>query len=189
VKAGRLARLEIESKFGSLLDDFKDNGGHLLGICNGFQILLELNLLPGGSLVQNVNRRFICKWVSLELASSNERYFGQLPDTFELPIAHMEGRFVTDGKAEQYRENGLVPLTYGDNPNGSELGIAGLQDETGRVLGMMPHPERFLRREHHYTTDWDEDDTWGWGYYFFQSLYESVENSREVSPDRAARSR
>ncbi len=178
VKAGRLARLEIEAKLGTLLEDFKRDGGSILGICNGFQILLELGLLPEGSLVQNRNRRFLCQWVRLELGASNPEYFDRLPERFELPIAHMEGRFVTsDEKAEDYLDEGLVPLKYVDNPNGSEAAVAGLQDGTGRVLGIMPHPERFLRREHHYSPEWDVDDTWGWGYAFFRSAFESVRSS------------
>lgn len=184
VKAGRLARLETEGKLGDALETFRDEGGFLLGICNGFQILLELGLLPEGSLVQNDTRRFICKWTSLEKIESNSMLLNGLPDRFELPIAHMEGRFVSDGRAEEYRERGLVPLRYEDNPNGSEAGIAGLTDETGRVLGMMPHPERFLAPKHHYSTDWDERDH-GWGYYLCQSLYESVVEGREEQETEA----
>ncbi len=176
VKAGRLARLETEAKLGDALETFRDEGGFLLGICNGFQILLELGLLPEGSLIQNETRRFICKWTSLEKIGSNSMFLNGLPDRFELPIAHMEGRFVSGGRAEKYRKEGLVVLRYEENPNGSEDGIAGLRDRTGQVLGMMPHPERFLEPNHHYSTDWDNREH-GWGYYFFQSLYESVVES------------
>lgn len=179
VKAGRLARLETEAKLGNLLHDFRDDGGYLLGICNGFQILLELGLLPEGSLVRNDSRRFICRWEGLEEEASNPRFLAQLPENFELPIAHMEGRFVSDSRADGYLEEGLVPLRYAGNPNGSEQRIAGLQDESGRVLGMMPHPERFLEPKHHYAPDWNEADR-GWGYYFFRSLYESIAGDRPV---------
>jgi phosphoribosylformylglycinamidine synthase len=180
VKAGRLARLETQARLGDQLTSFRDEGGYLLGICNGFQILLELGLLPEGSLVQNESRRFICRWTPLEQVGTNEVFLNGLPDRFELPIAHMEGRFVSGGRSEEYIEDGLVPLQYAENPNGSEAGIAGLRDETGRVLGMMPHPERFLAPKHHYSTDWNERDH-GWGFYLFQSLYESVVEDVEQS--------
>ncbi|MFB6344438.1 MAG: phosphoribosylformylglycinamidine synthase I [bacterium] len=175
IQAGRLARLEIERKLQSVLSDFRDEGGYLLGICNGFQILQELDLLPEGSLIQNESRRFICQWTGLEVQRSNDVFLTDLPDNFELPIAHMEGRFVTaDGNAQLYIDEGLVSLRYRDNPNGSEARIAGLRDRTGRVMGLMPHPERFLRRSDHYTSDWDEAE-WGWGYYFFKSLRDTIE--------------
>ena len=79
-----------------------------------------------------------------------------------------------DGRCEEYLAQGLVALTYGEDINGSSCAIAGIQDESGRVLGLMPHPERFLIREHHYDPDWDGDDEWGWGYYFFKSIHERI---------------
>lgn len=183
VKAGRFARLEIESKLGNLLDEYRRDGGRLLGICNGFQILIELGLLPESSLIQNEQRRFICKWVSLEVRAQNNQFLSKVPEQFELPIAHMEGRFVTEGMAENYLKEGYVPLLYRNNPNGSERGIAGLQDETGRVFGLMPHPERFLWRRHHYSSDWDTRE-FGWGYYFFESIFEAVKNERDSEKRR-----
>lgn len=174
IQAGRLARLEIERKLRTVLDEFHERGGFLLGICNGFQILLELDLLPDGSLIQNTSRRFVCRWSGLEIETPGDVFLDGVPDRFELPVAHAEGRFVTaDERANEYIEDGLVALRYTDNPNGSEADIAGLRNETGRVMGLMPHPERFLYASDHYSTDWAEAEH-GWGYYFFQSLYESV---------------
>lgn len=185
IQAGRLARLEIERKLDGVLEEFHDKGGYLLGICNGFQILLELGLLPEGSLIRNTSRRFNCRWTPLEIQDSKEIYLDGLPARFELPIAHAEGRFVTaDDSGKQYIDDGLVPLRYTDNPNGSEADIAALRDVTGRVFGLMPHPERFLYASDHYATDWEEAER-GWGFYFFQSLYQSVTGGR-VSPEAAA---
>ena len=90
-------------------------------------------------------------------------------------MAHAEGRFVApEGRCEEYLSQGLVALTYGEDINGSSCAIAGIQDESGRVLGLMPHPERFLYKAHHYDPVWDGDDVWGWGYFFFKSIHERI---------------
>lgn len=175
IMAGRLAQLETERRLGHALHDFRARGGYLLGICNGFQILTKLGLLPEGSLIHNTSGRFVCRWVTLRKQSGDNLFLDGLPETFELPVAHAEGRFVAPGNAaERYLAEGLVALTYGEDVNGSSCAIAGLQDRDGRVFGLMPHPERFLWRSHHYDPDWDGDDTWGWGYYLFQSIYKSI---------------
>lgn len=182
VMAGRLAKLVTEQKVGATLKEFRDNGGYLLGICNGFQILTQLDLLPAGSLVENTSARFQCQWVTLQNRAPQSPFLSRLPETFEFPIAHAEGRLVT-AKAEEaraYLESGAAALTYTSDVNGSFEQIAGLQDESGRVFGLMPHPERFLHREDHYDPDWvdrgggEKDQKWGSGYYLFRSLYESV---------------
>ncbi len=176
VMAGRLAQLETERKLGDALTAFRDRGGYLLGICNGFQILTKLGLLPDGSLIHNTSGRFICRWVELEKRGVDNPFLGGLPDTFELPIAHAEGRFVAPGDApDRYLAEGLVALTYGSDVNGSSCAIAGLSDSTGRVLGLMPHPERFLWKSHHYDPDWESPDgEWGMGYYMFKSIHDTI---------------
>ena len=176
VMAGRLAQLEAERKLGDSLKIFRDNGGYMLGICNGFQILTKLGFLPQGSLINNTSGRFICRWVGLKREVSNNPFLKGLPDTFELPVAHAEGRFIAPGElAGEYLEKGLVALTYMDDINGSSSAIAGLMDETGRVLGLMPHPERFLWASNHYDPDWEGDRSdLGWGYMMFQSIYETI---------------
>ncbi|MEM9284027.1 MAG: phosphoribosylformylglycinamidine synthase I [Verrucomicrobiota bacterium] len=185
VMSGRLARLVTEQKIGDGLKKFHDKGGFLLGICNGFQILTELDLLPEASLVENTSGRFQCQWVTLRNHASDSPFLKGLPETFEFPIAHAEGRLVTsdEAQAKQYCEQGLAALTYEDEVNGSFSSIAGLQDKTGRVFGLMPHPERFLKKEDHYDPDWSDprggDENWGSGYYLFRSLYESVTSSSQ----------
>lgn len=185
VMAGRLAKLVTEQKVGDTLKEFRDNGGYLLGICNGFQILTQLDLLPAGSLVENTSGRFQCQWVTLQNRAPQSPFLSGLPETFEFPIAHAEGRLVTGDAAEaaEYIRSGAAALTYATDVNGSFEQIAGLQDETGRVFGLMPHPERFMRQEDHYDPDWssgrDGEESRGSGYYLFRSLYDSVTSPTE----------
>ena len=179
VMAGRLAQLVSEQRLGDSLKRLRDNGGYLLGICNGFQILTRMGLLPEGSLIHNSSGRFQCNWVTLKKNSQKDSPFLRgLPDEFELPIAHAEGRFVTKNasEAETLVADGFGILTYTEDVNGSFNQIAGLQDESGRVLGLMPHPERFLWKEHHYDPDWKNEDGGerGSGYYLFRSIFEEI---------------
>lgn len=174
VMSGRFARLALQSRLDDALGTFVKQGGHVMGICNGFQILTQLGLLPEGSLIHNTSGRFICRWAKL-VRNGSSPYLDGLPDDFELPVAHAEGRFVTDGnKAGDYVANGRAVLLYGENINGSTANIAGMQDGTGRVFGLMPHPERFIHRQHHYDPDWNGDANWGWGYFMFKSLRDSL---------------
>jgi len=114
--------------------DFAAQGGRVLGICNGFQILCESGLLPG-ALVRNKTLRFICKEVTLKEEATQKE--------LKLPIAHGEGRFVSDSKThEEMLRNGQVWLRYQEDINGSLDRIAGVKNKVGNVFGMMPHPER-----------------------------------------------
>lgn len=175
VTSGRLAQLETERFLGDALQKHHANGGYLFGICNGFQILTKLGILPKASLIDNTTERFVCRWVGLKKVAKNSPFLQGLPDDFELPAAHAEGRLVTiPGDAKRYMEEGLVALTYADNYNGSTEAIAALQDPTGRAMGMMPHPERFIHPQHHYDPDWNGDPNWGWGYFFFKSLADNI---------------
>ncbi len=170
VMSGRFAKLATLSKLGEGLRTFVDKGGYALGICNGFQILTQLGLLPEGSLIHNTSGRFICRWAGLRKNSASP-YLNDVPDEFELPVAHAEGRFVgVADAAGDYVKNGRAALLYTADVNGSTHQIAGLQDETGRVFGLMPHPERFLWKQHHYDADWSGADH-GWGYYMFRSVF------------------
>jgi phosphoribosylformylglycinamidine synthase I len=175
VMSGRIARLITKNRLGDRLRKFVDDGGYALGICNGFQILAQLDLLPKASLIHNASGRFMCRWVPLKKNGSKvSPFLRALPEHFELPVAHAEGRVVTEaGDAAQYVKNGLAPLLYGEDVNGSTERIAGLQDETGRVFGLMPHPERFLWKAHHYDPDWSGAEQ-GWGYYFFKGAFETM---------------
>ncbi len=175
VTSGRLAQLETERFLGDALHQHHANGGLILGICNGFQILTKLGILPHASLINNKSERFECMWDKLVKVSSSSPFLQGLPDEFELPSAHAEGRLVTNpGDAEKYLEAGYVALRYASNHNGSDCNIAGLQDASGRAMGLMPHPERFILPRHHYDKDWAGNEDWGWGYFIFKSAFDSL---------------
>lgn len=181
VMAGRIAQLVAERRLGNAIEQFIGSGGYVLGICNGFQILTKIGVLPQGSLIDNASGRFQCRWVKLKSVQRENPFLAELPEEWELPIAHAEGRFVApEGKAEEYLARGLVTLQYADDVNGSSLRIAGLQDETGRVFGLMPHPERFLYRSHHYDPDWTNGNEYGYGYHFFRSIWRELTGGRKL---------
>lgn len=131
-----------------LLDDiqrFDDDGRPILGICNGFQVLARLGLVGAVSLVPNITERFICRWVSLHVQPSPCPFLRGL-ERIELPIAHGQGRVIV---GENRSAGPLAPLRYIENPNGSVADIAGVCNERGNVLGLMPHPERYVTRYQH----------------------------------------
>jgi len=127
------------------LHEAADKGYPILGICNGFQILCETKLLPG-ALVRNESRRFIDKWVNLNLANPTRwTSRGQGDVHLRLPIAHGEGRFVMDDDdLKKLFDQEQVWWTYGENPNGSLRDVAGVCNEKKNVCGLMPHPERAM---------------------------------------------
>jgi phosphoribosylformylglycinamidine synthase subunit PurQ / glutaminase len=140
--------------------EFADGGGAVLGSCNGFQILTEAGVLPG-ALLRNDHLEFRCDWQSLrvERVGSTPAWLGDLAngDVIRLPISHGEGRYVADAATlDALEAGGRVVLRYADadgavtdaaNPNGSDRGIAGIVNERGNVLGLMPHPERAAEAE------------------------------------------
>lgn len=119
-------------------------GKPILGVCNGFQILLESGLLPG-AMLRNKNLKFICKPAVLQV-ENNETMFTSLYKKGEeviVPVAHGEGNYYCDeATLKQLQENNQIVFTYSDNFNGSLSDIAGITNKEGNVLGMMPHPER-----------------------------------------------
>ena len=148
----RSGALAAHSPIMVAVKNFVANGGPALGICNGFQILTESHLLPG-ALLRNQSRKFICKQVDL-LAGSGESVYGRslAGRRLRMPIAHGEGRyFIDDDGLRRLQDHGQVAFRYVDqsgaasaeaNPNGTRDNIAGIVSENGRVLGLMPHPER-----------------------------------------------
>jgi phosphoribosylformylglycinamidine synthase len=119
-------------------------GKPVLGVCNGFQILLESGLLPG-AMKRNESLQFICKQVELKVTNSQTMFTNcyDQDEVITVPIAHGEGNYYCDEETlRQLKENNQIVFTYKDNPNGSLENIAGIVNEKGNVLGMMPHPER-----------------------------------------------
>lgn len=125
-------------------------GVRVIGICNGFQILCESGLLPG-VLLRNESLRFVCRHVSLKV-ENNETDFTRLYEKGQkvsIPVAHGEGNYFAPASTiNELEDKGLVVFRYLDNPNGSLHDIAGIMNETGNVLGLMPHPERVAEPLH-----------------------------------------
>jgi len=145
--AGRMWSLELIHGVGERLRTFVDSGRPVIGICNGFQVLTGTGLLPG-ALAHNESGRFQCEWVGLTAPASRCVWTRDL-DPFECPIAHGEGRYVHPD-VQALAASGQVALTYTNhNPNGSVLDIAGVCDESGLVLGLMPHPENHVVARQH----------------------------------------
>ncbi|MDG2301095.1 MAG: phosphoribosylformylglycinamidine synthase subunit PurQ [Acidimicrobiales bacterium] len=124
--------------------DFAHNGGPVLGICNGFQVLTEAGLLPG-ALQKNAGLKFLCKEVELQVESTNSVLTNMTSkgQTLRIPINHFEGNFTcTDETLIELQSQDQIILTYRENPNGSMANIAGICNTTRNVVGLMPHPER-----------------------------------------------
>lgn len=150
LRAGALAS---KTPIASAIYEFAQKGGYVIGICNGFQILTEMHLLPG-ALLKNENLRFVCKDVYLRVESKKTPFTKNLDigQVIRLPVAHGEGRYyITEEELRKMEENGQIVLRYVDekgevtpsaNPNGSIENIAGVCNEEGNVFGLMPHPER-----------------------------------------------
>ncbi|MED3624949.1 phosphoribosylformylglycinamidine synthase subunit PurQ [Neobacillus thermocopriae] len=121
-----------------------NDGKPVLGVCNGFQILLESGLLPG-AMRRNESLSFICKPVQLKVENNQTMFTGEyeLGQTITIPVAHGEGNYYCDKDTlARLKANNQIVFTYEQNPNGSLENIAGIINEKGNVLGMMPHPER-----------------------------------------------
>ena len=130
--------------------NYAKNGGYVIGICNGFQVLTETGLLPG-ALMRNAGLRFVCRSTCLTVETSDSAFTAKYANgqRLDLPIAHHDGNYVADD-ALVARLNGddRVAFRYTDNPNGSCGAIAGVLSENRRVLGLMPHPERAVDANH-----------------------------------------
>ena len=142
LRAGALAR------FSPLMEEverFARNGGLVLGICNGFQVLCEAGLLPG-ALLPNTSLRFVCRQVELEVVDAGTKWTGACAtgDRLSIPAKHQTGRFwAPDPVLDELEANGQVVLRYapGENFNGASRDIAGVSNAAGNVVGLMPHPE------------------------------------------------
>ena len=127
-----------------------DKGVAVMGVCNGFQTLTETGLLPG-ALLRNANLHFVCKEQPLEIANSNTRFTSAYSGTRDtvIPVAHHDGNYFADeATLDRLEGEGCVVFRYQGNPNGSARDIAGVTNEAGNVMGLMPHPERAVDKTH-----------------------------------------
>ena len=140
----RCGAIAAQSPICAALKTHVERGGYAIGICNGFQVLTETRLLPG-ALMRNINLKYICKPVQLNVAATDSAFTSayEKDQTVTYPIAHHDGNYVADDDlVARLRGEDRVAYTYVDNPNGSAADIAGILSANRRVLGLMPHPER-----------------------------------------------
>jgi len=152
---GDYLRTGAIARFSPIMEEvynFAQKGGTVIGICNGFQILLEIGLLPG-VMIQNESLKFVCKDIYLSVENKNTSFTKKLTkDVIKIPVAHGDGNYFTDEETlKDLEKNNQVVFRYSSssgevkdefNPNGSLNNIAGIINKKGNVLGMMPHPER-----------------------------------------------
>ncbi len=189
VRAGSIFAARLKAIAWKELKKFvEDENKRIIGVCNGFQILIELGLLPGvdgisevpeAALMVNDSNRFECRWVYLR-KERDTSFSKEVPELIALPVAHAEGKFFTTSKIlEEIEENRQVVFRYVSpsggkaeypwNPNGSLNDIAALVNSYGNVMGIMPHPERAFHWYQH--PDWTRKKREvGDGYYIFKSL-------------------
>jgi phosphoribosylformylglycinamidine synthase subunit PurQ / glutaminase len=154
LRSGAIARF---SPIMNAVVDYAKQGNPVLGICNGFQILLESNLLPG-AMLHNEKLRFVCKDVNIRVESTRSPFTAGMKkgEVINIPVSHGEGNYFIDSDGlEQLEENDQIAFRYSDadgnlteesNFNGSVSAIAGITNKQGNVLGMMPHPERAMEK-------------------------------------------
>ncbi len=169
VAAGKILAVQLQTFLADALERFRDGGKLILGICNGFQVLIKAGLIvPAGgdghvpaTLTENVPAGFQGRWTTVRTIAEHQCPFLEGYVSMEVPIAHGEGRFVTKDQAtiKKMESAGQLVLRYAPgpgqrsdvpyNPNGSQMDVAGACDVTGRVLGLMPHPERHVLPTQH----------------------------------------
>ncbi|MCA9668128.1 MAG: phosphoribosylformylglycinamidine synthase subunit PurQ [Myxococcales bacterium] len=167
--AGRALAMRVRTRLGAALERFVADGGLVIGICNGFQTMVRLGLLPAGhigeqsvTLAENHHGAFYDGWVTLAFDAASPCVWTRGLERMDVPVRHGEGRLICSPAARARVESEhLAPCRYLDpesgraaerfphNPNGSEGGLAGLCDPSGRIFGLMPHPEAFLYAENH----------------------------------------
>ena len=169
VASGKILAVEIVSFLKEQLTDFNENKGLILGICNGFQVLVRTGLLPFNkvgkmsvTLVQNTSGRFECRWVNTNVEKNRCLFLQEsVGSAAQMAVNHGEGRFFAKKSTfKDLKNKNLVVFRYVDgkgkptqeypqNPNGSTEAVAGICDTTGRILGLMPHPEKFVDSTQH----------------------------------------
>ncbi|MFH1761200.1 MAG: phosphoribosylformylglycinamidine synthase I [bacterium] len=200
IASGKILANELKYKLGDSIKKFAKSGNPVIGICNGFQVLVKMGLLPGNkelkqvtTLTFNDSDKFECRWVYLTKVKTqkskikNEKtkclWVKNLPEIIQLPVAHGEGKFVASDKdilKELKTNNQIVfiysgqdgkPAGYPFNPNGAVENIAGICNDKGNVFGLMPHPERFIWKWQHPSRQGIENE-FGWGLQIFKNAVE-----------------
>jgi len=179
ISAGRIMANEIRLRLGEDIKKFVNDGRLVLGICNGFQVLVKTGILPGipgqgaqpVTLTNNDSGKFECRWVYLKVNKKSPCVFTKGIKDMYVPIAHGEGKLAAElGVLEKLNivvqyvdEKGETGAGYPANPNGSAKDIAGICDASGRIFGLMPHPEDFIRWTQHprWTREEERQDLYG----------------------------
>jgi phosphoribosylformylglycinamidine synthase len=189
ISAGKILANEVKLKLGEDIKRFVENGGLILGICNGFQVLVKAGILPQSTdtgqqltLATNDSSRFECRWVYLSVDKNSPCVFTKGISSLYLPIAHGEGKVMAEPKAlaglkvvlRYADKEGNISADYPYNPNGSADSIAGICDDSGRIFALMPHPERFLRWTQHPRWFREAKREWGDGFNIFRNAVEWV---------------
>ncbi len=194
ISAGKIFANKLRYKLNAQFDKFLSERRIVLGICNGFQVLVKMGLLPfdedkqAATLMHNDSEKFECRWVHLKTIKNDASLklkmknflFKNLPDVIQLPVAHGEGKFFADNDVVNKIKNsgqilfkyctpdGNETAKYPLNPNGSVENIAALTNPSGNIIGIMPHPERFVIGEHHPL--WTRKRTEPWGLVFIRNI-------------------
>lgn len=192
ISAGKVLANEIKVKLGEDTRQFVKEGGLILGICNGFQVLVKAGILPDINqqntppltLSTNDSGKFECRWVNLVVAKKSPCVFTRGIDNMYLPVAHGEGKVVTDMRGSREinaavyytDELGCAEAGYPHNPNGSMNNIAGICDPTGRIFALMPHPERHIRFTQHPQWTRKKPREFGDGFAIFQNAVKWVKS-------------
>ncbi len=204
IESGRILANELRLRLGEDLCRFIGDGKLMLGICNGFQVMVKAGILPGlldaqpekghdrsqtATLTNNDSGKFEDRWCHLKTEGKSVWTEG-IGDVVYFPVAHAEGKFIPQGQdvLAKLRDNGQVAFrychrdggkaVYPENPNGSVDDIAGITDPTGRILGLMPHPERhFLFTQHPFWTRLDPNGLHGQGAKIFQNGVDYVKKN------------
>jgi phosphoribosylformylglycinamidine synthase I len=188
ISAGKILANEIKCKLRDKVLAFIERGNLILGICNGFQLLVKCGILPAFkdyfepqsvSLITNDSERFEDRWVHMRVLDNVCVFTKGLKPIITMPVAHAEGKFVVRNRKVlkrirnhivfQYVDENGEPAGYPDNPNGSMLDIAGITDRSGRILGLMPHPERHISYLQHPSHTRRKTDRLGDGFHIFSN--------------------
>lgn len=193
--ANRLLHAPVQGSVEHLSDQvlkFIEDGKLVMGVCNGFQLLVKMGLLPGleqgrprqrTTLTHNDSGRFEDRWTYLQVDPRSRCIYTQGLSRLYLPVRHGEGKFIAESEAllQSLQEKGQVVLRYADptdgrptqeyplNPNGSMDAVAGICDESGRIFGLMPHPEAYVHRTHHPRWTREELPEEGMGLWLYQN--------------------